>query len=370
MRLKTRFRAVPLVVAAALAGWGAQTAAGQSRAERRLQEQLDEANRREAEALVEMADRVAAGREVERDLFLDWRHDFLKAQAGTFVPFTVSFDGQGVEAQTGLLYVRVTRRVGTGAAVAASDSKPSAERYPFEAVFPVDLDRERGGLIRLSRGFAVPPGDYDVLVVVRERPANPLASRPGRLKAGVVRQAVTVPDFWTDALAASTVMLAERIEALPEPLGPDEALERPYVIGQNDVHVAFDSTFRKDRELIVVFVIYNPRVTKDRRFDIQVDYHLYRRGAGGAAGDPMGPPADAPAPRPGERYVTRTEPQRFNPALLGARVDPAAGHPVMAGQGILLSSFDEGEYRLGITVTDLLSRQTLTREVVFRVVGS
>ena len=30
---------------------------------------------------------------------------------------------------------------------------------------------------------------------------------------------------------------------------------------------------------------------------------------------------------------------------------------MMAGQGILLSSFEEGEYRLGITVTDLLSRK-------------
>jgi hypothetical protein len=42
----------------------------------------------------------------------------------------------------------------------------------------------------------------------------------------------------------------------------------------------------------------------------------------------------------------------------------------MAGQGILLSSFDEGEYRLGITVTDLLSRTTLARDVTFTVIGS
>jgi hypothetical protein len=43
---------------------------------------------------------------------------------------------------------------------------------------------------------------------------------------------------------------------------------------------------------------------------------------------------------------------------------------MLAGQGILLSSFQEGEYRLGITVTDLLSRRTLSRDVTFRVVGS
>jgi len=118
-----------------------------------------------------------------------------------------------------------------------------------------------------------------------------------------------------------------------------------------------------------VFVVYNPTVTSDRRFDIQVDYHLYRRApfeADAAARVPDG----APPPRPGERYVTRTDPQRFNRAVLGPRVDPSAGHPLMAGQGILLSSFQDGDYRLGITVTDLLSGKTLARDVSFTVTGS
>ena len=68
--------------------------------------------------------------------------------------------------------------------------------------------------------------------------------------------------------------------------------------------------------------------------------------------------------------MTRTKPQRFTPAMMGAQFDPAAGQPMLAGQGILLSSFQEGEYRLGITVTDLLSRKTLSRDVTFTVVGS
>ena len=68
-------------------------------------------------------------------------------------------------------------------------------------------------------------------------------------------------------------------------------------------------------------------------------------------------------------YVTRTTPQRFKPAVMGANFDPASG-PILAGQGILLSSFKAGEYRLGITVKDLMSRQTLSRDVSFKVVGS
>ena len=67
--------------------------------------------------------------------------------------------------------------------------------------------------------------------------------------------------------------------------------------------------------------------------------------------------------------MTRTNPQRFNPSLMGNRFDPV-GAPVLAGQGILLSSFEPGEYRLGITVTDLLSRKSLSRDVTFTVIGS
>jgi hypothetical protein len=286
------------------------------------------------------------------------------------VPFTITVEPSALRAPKALMYVRVARRLDgsrTRKAAERKNRKSSAERFAFDAVFPVDLTDPGTGAVRISRGFAVAPGEYDVYVALRERPVG---SDPRRLKAGILRRPLTVPDYWTGELAASTVMLADRIDVLPRPLEPDEALERPFVIGQNDVHVAAEPIFPRDRELIVVFVIYNPTVTADRRFDIQVDYHLYQhlppgRPVGGSHGSAGAPPA-----RVGERYVTRTDPQRFNPSVLGTRLDPAAGHPVMAGQGILLTSFEEGEYRLGITVTDLLSRRTLTRDVTFTVVGS
>jgi hypothetical protein len=234
-------------------------------------------------------------------------------------------------------------------------------------IFPVDLAGPPGVAVRITRGFAVPPGDYDVYVALRERATDPLGPEP-RLKAAVLKQPLTVPDFWSGALATSSVMLADRIDPVVGSFQPDDVLEHPYVIGESEIHPAEDGAFRKDRELIVVFLIYNPTVSADRNFDIQVDYHLFRTVPPGT--DDSGPAGDHPAARAGERYVTRTNPQRFKPSLMGAQVDPAAGHPMMAGQGILLSSFQEGEYRLGITVTDLLSRQTLSRDVTFRVVGS
>lgn len=54
----------------------------------------------------------------------------------------------------------------------------------------------------------------------------------------------------------------------------------------------------------------------------------------------------------------------------GAHVQETTSSVMLAGQGVVLSSVHKGEYRLGITVTDLLSRITVSRDVTFTVVGS
>ncbi len=334
----------------------------QSKAERRLEERLEEARRKEGEALVRLADAAMSGRAVASDFAIAWRNDFLKAQPGTLVPFTVTVDGSKLSVSAALMYVRAARR-GT----LPSQARGAQTRYPFDSIFPIDLNPSGTQPVRITRGFAVPPGEYDIYVALRERPPDPLTPSSQPLKVAVLKQPLTVPDFWTDELATSTVILADRIEVRPGAIPADDVLEQPYVIGQQEVFPAPEARFGRDRELIVVFLIYNPSVTAEKDFDVQVDYHLYRLSPG-RAGEPPGPP-DHPASREGERYVTRMDPQRFNRALMGPHFDPSAGHPVMAGQGILLSSFQAGEYRLGITVTDRLSRRTLSRDVTFTVVG-
>jgi hypothetical protein len=341
----------------------AAEASAQTRADRRLRERADEARRREGEALVSLADAAMSGH-LASDFRVNWSNDFFKAQSGTFVPFTVTVDRSRLTAPTALMYLRAVRRDQPSVA----PGRDRTPRYPFDIIFPVEISGSPSEPLQITRGFAVPPGDYDVYVAVRERAEDPLTLEP-RLKAAVLKQPLTVPDFWTGELTTSSVMLADRIDTIPESIGPDDVMERPYVIGRNEVHLAAGSAFRKTAELIVVFLIYNPSVTAAKNFDIQVDYHVFRRMGTGAPADAatsgMHPPA-----RAGERYVTRTNPQRFTPSVMGAPFDPSTGQPLMAGQGILLSSFQEGEYRLGITVTDLMSRKTLSRDVTFTVAGS
>lgn len=323
----------------------------------RTQQRIDEALRRESDALVEIADAATGGRAVPADFVLDWRNDFFKAQPGTFVPFTLSFTTPALTSRVALLYIRVERRP-TG--------RGRADRsFAYETIFPVRIEAGEGQPVRVTRGFAVPPGRYRIVLVLRESAEDGTAAR--HRKAGVLMQDLDVPDFWTGELATSTVMLASRVERLSAPIPAEELDEDPYAVGSNRIHVTQDRAFGRNQELIVAFLIYNVSVGPDKQFDVQVDYHLYKReeGAEGERGDLEHPPA-----RPGERYVTRTNPQRFSPSMMGPQFDPSAGTPVLAGQGILLSGFSSGEYRLGITVTDLLSRRTLTRDVAFTVTGS
>jgi hypothetical protein len=108
-------------------------------------------------------------------------------------------------------------------------------------------------------------------------------------------------------------------------------------------------------------------VTQEGKFDIEVEYHFYAK-VPTRNGRASAPSVAQPPARDDERYFNHTKPQRFTPAILGSQFDPAAGHPLMAGQGVPLASFAEGEYRLAITVTDVLTGKSIPREVVFTVV--
>ena len=333
----------------------------------------DPTPRLEGEAILALADAALMGRAVPDDLGIQWHNEFLKAQRGTFIPFTVTIDASLLTRPDVLVYVRAVRqdraptpsrrdriRAPTALPPRERPEVPGPEEFPVDAIFPVELEVEPGQRARVSRGFSVAPGRYDIIVVVRERETQEGASP----RAAVLVRPLEVPDF-EDDLTTSTLILADRLEILDRGVEPEALPERPYVIGRHAITPAADRIFRRSEELLVVFLIYNPFVTTEKKFDLEVEYHFFRRGGGPAgaarqAGSP--PPAEE-----GERYFNRTEPQRFNPATLGSQFDPGAGNPVMAGQGVPLAGFEAGEYRLAIRITDLLAGKSIMRDVRFTV---
>ena len=288
--------------------------------------QVEQTQREEGEAILSLADAAMAGKPAPSDFALRWQNDFVKAQRGTFVPFTLTVDASQLTRRSALVYVRAIRR-STPLDARRQDGSPDREGpYSVDAIFPVELTPAAGSVVRISRGFSVQPGEYDVFVVMRAR-VDQAAPRT-RPKAAVLRQPLIVPDFRTGDLTTSSVIVADRLNVLAEPVPADQLAERPYVIGRNEITPALDRRFRRDEELIVVFLVYNPMVTPERQFDVRVEYHFYRTVAAGVSTADAGAAAGAPPPgRPGEQYFNRTDPQRFNPALMGSAFDPGTGEP-------------------------------------------
>lgn len=343
----------------------------------------EQTQRLEGEAILNLADAALAGKPVPTDFHVLWQNEFLKAQRGTFIPFTLTIDASRLTRPAVLIYVRAVRREAAdtsakGVAARAERPRPDAGKpvrqgtepdsgaFPVDAIFPAELQLEPGQRARISRGFSLTPGQYDVFVVVRERlvPGN----RQFVPKAAVLSRSLAVPDFSLTALTTSSIILADRLDALAQPIAPEALPERPYVIGQNEITPAGDRSFRTSEELVVVFLIYNPFVTSERKFDLQVEYHFFRRGVAAVKETGAAHVAGShPPEQEGERYFNHTDPQRFNPATLGMTFDPASGNPVLAGQGVPLAGFEAGNYRLAIRITDLLAGTSIMRDVHFTV---
>ena len=94
-----------------------------------------------------------------------------------------------------------------------------------------------GQPIRILRGIGVPAGNYDLYIVLHERPARGdgpgggacLDRGPGRVTARrlSLKQPLDVPNYAVGEFATSTVILAERVDQLPSPITPDQQSEHP-----------------------------------------------------------------------------------------------------------------------------------------------
>jgi hypothetical protein len=273
----------------------AQTASGEAAADRAAGKarQVEQTQREEGEAILALADAAMAGasKAGPSDFALRWQNDFVKAQRGTFVPFTLTVDATPFARRSALVYVRAIRRPAAPPARRGEERAPppagAEAAYPVDAIFPVDLMPASAGVSdaagsTVSRGFSVAPGEYEVIVVMRER-VDPAAPRV-RPKVAVLRQPLSVPDFRTSELTTSSIIVADRIAALAETVPADQLAERPYVVGRHDITPAADRLFGRNEELIVVFLVYNPMVSSEGQFDVRVEYHFFSEGRGGRAG--------------------------------------------------------------------------------------
>src|SRR5262245_55805624 len=363
-------RSLPALGAAIILAWSVGVAAQKQR-------KRDEAHKKEIQSIITVVDSAATGQPAANDLGVTWVHeDVLKAQGNKqYVPFTVSFDPANVPGGTVALYWRVVAKSAAAPAAAPvadpakkdekKDEKKDTKKpdYAYEDISFVQIPSGQNP-VRVSRSFTVGAGAYDVFVVVKEpTPDKPPKNAPPP-KMGVLKQTMNVPDFWNGEFNTSTVILAQRIDPIPAPLTPQQQIDRPYVLGMMEIVPLHDTKFTKKSELSTFMLIYNPKVDKDNKPDVTVEYNFCQVAAGSE------PPKAGEPCKAGEKFFNKTNPQNLNASTLPPQFDMAAGHQLQSGQAVSLAPFPEGAYRLEIKVTDKVANKTLTRDVNFTVSAS
>jgi hypothetical protein len=331
-------------------------------AQKKDDKKQDEAQKKEIQSTVTLVDQVAADQPAPNEFGLAWVHEDVLKAAGNkqYVPFTVSFDPSKATGASVVLYWRAVSKSAAAPAPAPGtkdgkkddkkDSKDGKKRNDFAYEDVTFIPVSPGTSPRLSRSFTLPAGNYDVYVAIKD-PASAVKNAPAP-KASVIKQAVTVPDFWNGELNTSSVMVTQRIDPLPAPLTPQQQVERPYAMGTMELVPLFDLKYSKKGELSTFMLIYNPKVDSANKPDISVEYNFYAKSGGT------------------EKFYNKTNPQSLNAQTLPPQFDLAAGHQLQTGQAVPLASFPEGDYRLEIKITDKVSNKTLTRDVNFTVTAS
>ena len=334
----------------------------------------EDAQKKEIQNIVKIVDDVSAGQAAANEMAVAWTHDdVLKAQGNKqYVPFTVSFDPAKVTGGTVAFYWRVVSK--TAEAVAPEPGKKDDKKddrdknskkkpeYAYEDISFVQVASGQNSM-RVSRSFTVLAGAYDVFVVIKEPTPEKAPKNAPPPKMSVLKQTINVPDFWNGEFNTSTVILAQRIDPLPAPLTPQQQSDRPYALGMMEIVPVPDTKFTKKSELSTFMLIYNPKVDKDNKPDVTVEYSFCQVAASSE-------PKEGEPCRAGEKFFNKTNPQNLNATTLPPQFDMAAGHQLQSGQAVSLAPFPEGQYRLEIKVTDKVTNKSLIRDVNFTVSAS
>jgi hypothetical protein len=296
----------------------------------------------EIEQVVKAIDAVMAGQPAPADFTMTLEPYFMKSQEQrTFVPFVLTINN--APKTDAAMYVRVVDPA------KMPDPKAKKVEYPWDDIHFVPAAQFSGETPKLSRVFMATAGTYDVYIALKERTPEK-APKDFKAKIGVLKTQVTVPDFYNGELATSTVLVADKVNMLTAPLGPEEARERPFVFGVQELVPAPDMEFKKSEELSIFFQVYNAGLTSAGKPDLTLEYEFHKtEGAG-------------------EKFFNKTNPQVANATNLPPQFDPAK-FPVPGGVTVPLASFTEGQYRLNIKITDKAANKTLTKDIKFTVKG-
>ena len=287
----------------------------------------------ELAALPAAVDALSTGKQ-RPDLTVSWLgHHFIRSQGDSiYVPFTVGVDKGQVAGPPVAVYVRAVARLAPN----------RSSKFAWEGTYVVDMPADG----RIPRAIALAPGTYDVYVAVKGKSA---AAVPGRTV--VTHHELIVPSLAGPELTTSSVILASALEQLPAPLPPEKQEDNPYVFGPHKLTPSIERVFLRSGELHLWFMIYEASETAGKP-DVQVDLSFHQK-----------------LPE-GDKYFNRTVPQELNEKTLAPDFNLTLGHQLVSRFSVALATFQPGDYRLEIKVTDRPSGRSLTSNVNFAVSAS
>lgn len=343
-------------------------------------QKIDKAQQAEIAAAVRIVDGVMAGQPAPADFTFTWMTHSMKSRDGkAYMPFLLLFDKDQKVPSPIAYYIRVVNKATIGEqqkkmadykaalekaemsakldpenpdlADAVEKLRAQAPRmeYAFEDFKTFNFNVTGNSAFRIPGALSVPAGEYDVYVLLKQ-PAATLKDKKAEPKAGLLKATLTVPDYWNDQLATSSIILTTQTEQLKTPPTQDDINKNPYIFGMTRVFVPVVAKFAKKDELTIIFYIYNEGLDKTTgKPDLTVDYNFYRKVDGA------------------EKFFNRTNPQVLNATTLNPEFDAKAGHQLLGGLAIPLASFPEGDYRLEIKLTDKTTGKTKVENSLFTV---
>ena len=155
---------------------------------RRDQERRSQQEQRDTQALVQMVDAVAAGKQpAPTDIAVQWEanHFMRGADETANRPFSLTLDASKLAAPGVGVYMRVVSKGLPAAAPAPADNtKKGASAYPWDNVQFLDVKPDG----KVSRAMALKAGEYKVFVAIKEK--SPLETQRNQppSKAGFLRR--------------------------------------------------------------------------------------------------------------------------------------------------------------------------------------
>jgi len=332
------------VAAAVIAGAPALIAQNAPQLSKRDQERQSQNQQKDLQAIVQLVDAVNAGKQpAPTDVAVSWdsNHFVKSADGSTIVPFTMTVDASKVP-MGAAIYVRAVAKNAPPPDPKAKDKGPV---YAWDEITFTDVSADG----KVARLMQLKPGDYDVVIAVREKtPLQPPKNAPPQ-KAGLLKKALTVPDYNVAQLVTSTPIIATKVEPLAAPLSPEEQRLNPYTFGGTlQVTPAPEAKLKVSDSLQMLFWVYGMKDNAGKP-DIQIDYNFYQVNADG------------------EKYFNKTAPQLINAMTLPPQFNLAAGHQVLGLLGVALKAFPPGNYRVEYKVTDKIGGNMLTQNATFTI---